>query len=66
MATYRVYWIDRSGRIRRGAWLEAADDEDAHRQASELCDEVSDTVQVWQAARPVDEIECNEPADRPA
>ena len=59
MQSYRVYWLDREGRIRRGDWLEAEDD-DAHNKASYLCDDRTDSIQVWQAARRVDEIECHE------
>jgi len=59
MQTYRVYWLDQQGRIRRGDWLEAMDDDDAHRRASHLCDDHTDSIQVWQATRPVDEIECH-------
>ena len=59
MQTYRVYWLDKNGRIRRGDWLEAEDDADAHSKASHLCDDHTESIQVWQAARPVEEIECH-------
>ena len=59
MQTYRVYWLDQEGRIRRGDWLEAESDADAHKKASRLCDDRTESIQVWQAARPVDEIECH-------
>ncbi len=60
MQSYRVYWLDRNGRIKRGDWLDAKDDADAHDKASHLCDDHTDSIQVWQATRPVDEIECRE------
>jgi hypothetical protein len=60
MASYRVYWIDRLGRFRRGEWLDADSDEEAHRLASGLCDEHTDSIQIWRAERPVVEIGCHE------
>jgi hypothetical protein len=63
MKTYRVYWLDQSRRIRRGDWIEAMDDEDARRQASTLCDEETASVEVWERARPVQEIDCRSDAD---
>ena len=62
MLSYRVYWLDQEGRIKRGDWLDAEDDDDAYKKASELCEDGADAIQIWQATRPVDEIECH-PAD---
>jgi hypothetical protein len=62
MRSYRVYWLDNRRRIVRGDWLQALDDDDARRQAAELCDEDTPTIEVWEAARPVDHIDCH-PAD---
>ena len=59
MSSYRVYWLDHKNRITRGEWIEADDDDDAHRRAVELCQEGdADRIQVWQAARPVDDVDC--------
>ncbi len=60
MQTYRVYWLGQDGRIKRGDWMEAESDADAHRRALELCDHHTETIQVWQATRPVDEIHCHD------
>jgi hypothetical protein len=59
MRSYRVYRMNRSGRIRNGDWLPAADDQDARRQAEHLCDEETAKVEVWEGARPVEEIDCH-------
>ena len=62
MASYRVYWVDPHCRIRRGAWIEASDDIDARRQAEDLCDGDSASIELWQATRPVAEVDCGEAA----
>ncbi len=59
MQTYRIYWLDDKGRIRRGEWIEAEDDDHARRLAEGLCDEGTPTIEVWQGARPVDEVDCH-------
>ena len=60
MKPYRVYWLNRARRIVKGDWIEAKNDEDASRQASELCDEETAHVEVWEQARPVDQIDCHD------
>jgi hypothetical protein len=66
MPTYRVYRRDRRGNFRTGDWLKARDDGQAVAQAEELCDEETPTVEVWEATRMVDEIDCEDvPGDRP-
>jgi hypothetical protein len=62
MTTYRAYRIDRRNRIVNGQWLEASDDAEAKDQAEELCDEGAPTVELWQATRKVDEIDCEDEA----
>ena len=59
MQSYRIYWLDGRGRIKRGEWIEAADDADARRQARDLCDAGTFAMQVWQSARLVEEFECH-------
>ncbi len=59
MKSYRVYWLNAHHRIIRGDWLDALDDEDARSQAHGLCDEETSSVEVWEAARPVGEVECH-------
>lgn len=60
MPTYRAYRVDHRRRFTSGEWLEAPSDEAAVEQASDLCDEDAPTIEVWQAARLVDEIDCGE------
>lgn len=61
MATYRAYRIDERRRIFSAEWLEAPDDEAARAKATEdLCDDGVPAVEIWQAARLVDEIECKD------
>ncbi|HEY8005038.1 MAG TPA: hypothetical protein VIE16_12460 [Phenylobacterium sp.] len=58
MTTYRAYRVDERRRFTSAEWLEAPNDEAAVEQASDLCDEDAPTIEVWQAARLVDEIDC--------
>ena len=60
MTTYRAYRVDRRNHIVNGQWLEATNDADAMEQAEELCEEGAPTIELWQAARLVDEIDCDE------
>jgi hypothetical protein len=60
MTTYRAYRLDRRYRIKSGEWIEAPNDAQAQAQAVELCEEGAPTVELWQAARLVDEIDCEE------
>ena len=61
MTTYRAYRVDRRNRIVDGQWLDAPNDAAAKDQAEELCDDGAPTVELWQAARLVDEIDCEDP-----
>ena len=58
MTTYRAYRVDRRHRIVNGQWLEAPDDAAAIDQAETLCEEGVPTIELWQASRLVDEIDC--------
>jgi hypothetical protein len=60
MPTYRAYRIDRRNRIVNGQWLEASNDAEAKDQAEELCDEGAPTIELWQATRKVDAIDCED------
>jgi hypothetical protein len=60
MTTYRAYRVDRRNRIVDGQWLDAPDDAQAKEQAEELCDDGAPAVELWQAARLVDEIDCED------
>lgn len=60
MTTYRAYRLDARRHIQSGEWLEAPSDSAAKEQAADLCDEGTPLVELWQAARLVDEIECGD------
>ena len=53
VATYRVYHLDRAGRVTRPAWLiEAPDDITAIARARTLMDD-GDHVEIWEGSRQV-------------
>jgi hypothetical protein len=58
MAHYRAYRVDSQRHIRSAEWLEAPNDEAAVEQAEKLCEQGLPTIEVWQAARLVDELDC--------
>ena len=60
MTTYRAYRVDQRNRILNGQWLDAPNDAEAKEQAEELCEEGAPTIELWQAARLVDEIDCGD------
>ncbi|HZZ67305.1 MAG TPA: hypothetical protein VFE18_03950 [Phenylobacterium sp.] len=63
MTTYRAYRLDSRHRILNGQWLEAPDDAAAVDQAEELCAEDAPTVELWQAKRLVEQIDCEDDGD---
>jgi hypothetical protein len=62
MTTYRAYRLDRRRHIVKGEWLNASSDAEAKDQAEALCEEGAPTVELWQAARLVEEIDCEDDA----
>ena len=60
MATYRAYRVDRRRHILDATWIDAPDDAEARDKASDLCEEGAPAVELWQATRLVDEIDCPE------
>ena len=61
MPTYRAYRVDHRRHIRAAAWIDAPDDAAAKTDAkTELCEDGAPAVELWQGARLVDEIECDE------
>jgi len=58
MTAYRAYRLDSRHRIKSGDWLDATNDADAKAQAAELCDDSVTSIELWQAQRKVEEIEC--------
>ncbi len=63
MTTYRAYRIDDRHHIINGRWLEASNDAEAMDQAEALCEDGVPTIELWQAARLVDEIDCEDSGD---
>jgi hypothetical protein len=61
MPTYRAYQLDARRRILSASWVEAANDEQAKEKAAEdLCQDEIPAVELWQASRLVDQIECHD------
>jgi len=59
MPSYRAYRLDKRHRIVSGEWLNAANDTEAHEKAAELCEDGGGpAVELWEAARFVEEIDC--------
>ena len=59
MPSYRAYQVDARKRILSATWVEAANDEQAkEKAAAELCEEDIPHIELWQATRLVDEIDC--------
>jgi hypothetical protein len=65
MTTYRAYRLDDRRHILGGQWLDAPNDAAAIDQAEELCEDGVPTIELWQATRLVDEIDCADDADCP-
>ena len=63
MPTYRAYRLDDRRHIRSADWLEAPSDAAAKAAAEELCDPETPVVELWQATRKVEDIECEESGD---
>ena len=62
MPTYRAYRVDRHRHIQSAEWLEAPNDDAATAKAEELCEEGAPKIEVWQATRKVDEVDCEDDA----
>ena len=62
MPQYRVYKLSRSGRIMSGEWIEAPDDSAARARAHAMCDAATPNVELWQGARRVATIPCDDDA----
>lgn len=60
MTTYRAYRVDKRHHIVNAQWLDAPNDTEAKAQAEELCEEGIPTIELWEAARLVEEIDCEE------
>jgi len=60
MPTYRAYRVDRSRHIRAAEWIQAEDDRSARAEAEELCEDGAPAVELWQGARFVEDIDCDD------
>jgi hypothetical protein len=60
MTSYRVYRLDRAGRIVTGEWIEASDDSAARVSAHEFCNEATPLVELWQGKRFVAQLPCED------
>ena len=60
MPTYRAYRLDEGHRIVTGEWVEADNDAEAVKAAEEMCDPEVPYVEVWQAKRLVEDIDCED------
>jgi hypothetical protein len=59
MHTYRAYRLDKDKHFKSGCWLSATTDQEAKRQASELCEEGTSGIEVWKDSKRLDEVECD-------
>jgi hypothetical protein len=59
---YRVYRLNLAGRIMSGEWVEADSDAHARDLAHDLCDAETPSVEVWQGARWVATLPCQDDA----
>ena len=59
MPTYRAYRVDSRRHIKSAQWIEAPSDTAAKDEAEELCEEGAPTIELWQATRLVEEIDCD-------
>jgi hypothetical protein len=60
MPSYRAYRLDSRHHIRNAEWVEAENDAQALSMAEDLCDPETPTVELWQATRKIEEIDCEE------
>ena len=60
MATYRAYRIDSRRHIQSAEWIDAPSDSAAADKAEELCEDGAPTIELWQATRKVEEIDCDD------
>jgi hypothetical protein len=59
MHTYRAYRLDKKKRFKTGCWLDASNDQEAKRQASDLCEDGAASVEIWRDSKRIDEIDCD-------
>jgi hypothetical protein len=59
MHTYRAYRLDKQKHFKTGRWLNANNDQEARRQAAELCEDGTSGVEIWRDSKRIDEIDCD-------
>ncbi len=59
MPTYKAYRLDRKKRFKSGCWLDASNDQQARREAAELCEDGAGGVELFRDSRLIEEIECD-------
>jgi hypothetical protein len=59
---YRVYKLNAGGRIVSGDWIEAENEVAARTAAHEMCDEATPMVELWQGARRIATLPCEDEA----
>jgi hypothetical protein len=57
---YRVYKLNAAGRIVRGEWIEAENDDAARVLAHGFCDAATPTVELWQGSRRLAILPCED------
>lgn len=62
MKSYRAYRLNVSGRIVSGDWIEAASDDEATSKAHAFCNHETPTVELWEGARLVARLPCEDEA----
>jgi hypothetical protein len=60
MHTYRAYRLDENRDFKTGRWLEASTDQEARRQAADLCEDGASHIEVWRDSKRIDEIDCGQ------
>lgn len=60
MQTFRAYTLDAAGKITWGDWIEAETLAEARRKAKALCGKGQPTVELWQGAKKLIEVDCAE------
>jgi hypothetical protein len=58
--TYRVYRVDRVGKLAGGEWITATDDADVREAALKLCQPGTPSVEIWEGRRLVGSVSCPE------
>jgi hypothetical protein len=59
MHTYRAYRLDKRKHFRTGRWLDASSDQEAKRQAAQLCEDGTSGVELWKDSKRLVEINCD-------